>query len=86
MHDTLLKKPACEAVDLTRDQMTDEATGVRTYPYSPGVMSLQIRSYGNTSQRRGGAAKHIISSAYLDATHAKKLIALLQQFVDEQEA
>lgn len=86
MNDTMLKKISCDAIDLTSDSQVNKETGVRVYPYAPHTISLQIRSYGSTSQRRGGVPKHIVSSCYLGPVEAKNLIALLQQFVSEQEA
>lgn len=82
MNDHFFKKVSCDAVDLTSDSQVSKETGVRVYPYAPKTLALQIRSFGSTTQRRGGVPKHIVSTSYLDPVHAKNLIALLQQFVD----
>lgn len=85
MTDITLYRPACSALDLTRDPEADKTPGVRLYKSSPGVATLQIRSVGSTSSRRGGVDKHIVSGAELDVTSASQLIRHLQIFVANEK-
>lgn len=85
MTDITLYRPACSALDFTRDPNADKTPGMRLYRSSPGVATLQIRSVGSTSPRRGGATKHIVSGADLDVTSAGQLIRHLQIFVANEK-
>jgi hypothetical protein len=79
--DRSIRSTPTDAIDLTRDSQVNKDPCVRLYTSAPGVATLQIRSFGQTTQRRGGARKHIVSNAALTANDAKKLMALLETFI-----
>ena len=62
----------------------DKTSHVRVYPYSPGVVSVQIRSEGKTTEMGGGKAWYVNSNAHLDLESAKTLHAALEIWIVEQ--
>jgi hypothetical protein len=57
---------------------------VRTYPYSPGTMSLQIRSTSGIGEFGGGVPRKMIACAHLTVTEARVLMEQLEAFIQSQ--
>ena len=56
---------------------------VRVYPYSPGIVNVQIRSESEETSKRKGW--YIISNARLNFEAAQALHAALQVWLEEQD-
>ncbi len=56
---------------------------VRVYPYSPGIVNVQIRSESKETSKRKGW--YTISNARLNLEAAQTLHAALQVWLEEQE-
>jgi hypothetical protein len=85
MSDVTFNRPPCNALDLTQDAEVNKTPGLRLYDCAPGWVALQIRSVGSTTQRRGGVAKHIVSTANLDLESAEMLVRRLNHFITSQK-